>query len=154
MKNHPTLTFLLGIATAFAMAAAALPFVEERVAKMVEDGTLAERVTLLERQAKVPGDDPLKPATTARGDDAAADAVRISSVEKRIQSVEWQVGRAHQRLNDARLVSEDDVTGPAYGCGHEDTKEAPFVMVGRRDGCGTTQSLNYYRRFSLRIPPP
>ncbi len=152
MKDRPALTFIGGILVAFAMMVACLPFVEERVLRTVEDGSLAGRVSVLERGLRETAT--LKPVAARQDEGDGADIRRVASVERKLDQLDWQIGRAHQRLNEARLVSEGETPGVGYSCGASDSKETPYVMIGRRDGCGSTQSINYYRKLSLRIPPP
>ena len=153
MKDHPALTFIAGILVAFAMMYAAMPFVEERMLRTLEEGSLAGRVSVLEHSVRDAKAGAAKPVAASKDEAAGGDLRRLGTIEKKLEELEWQIGRAHERLYDARLVSEAETPGTAYSCGGRDSKESPYVMVGRRDGCGTSQSLNYYRRLALLIPP-
>jgi hypothetical protein len=142
-------------AAALATALSLSSGLEERIDARV-GGPLADRLAAVERQLAV-----VNRVVDARTDvEAREDGednlhTRVAFLEREVQLAAQRVARAHQRLNEVRLSSAEEITGAPYGCGGSERKDVPWVMTGVRNGSGCgAQNLNYYRRLSLTIPPP
>lgn len=129
---------------------------DERIDGRVESSAVASRMAAAERQLAVvnrvvESRDEMKVREAGEGDLHT----RVAFLERQLQLAMQKVERAHQRLNEVRLTSAEELTGSPYGCGGSDRKDVPYVMIGVRNGSGCgAQNLNYYRRLSLAIPPP
>lgn len=127
---------------------------DDRIDDRVDNGAMAKRIAALDLQVAA-----LKSVTSSRAvleakaPDGSDVVTRLTSLERDVRLAVQKAERAHQRLNQARLSLEQAVAGEAYSCGARDIQDAPYVMVGLREGSGCgTQNQNYYRKLSLAVP--
>jgi hypothetical protein len=79
--------------------------------------------------------------------------VMVSGAQADTASLESRVADLERRLKGAKIAWGDQINGQPWACGHEETKEPPYVMVGERDGTGCgSPNLNYYRTLTLVVP--
>jgi len=127
---------------------------DERIDDRVDNSAMAKRIAALDLQVAA-----LKTVTNSRAvleakaPDGTDVVTRLGALERDVRVAVQKAERANQRLSQARLSLEQAVAGQAYTCGNRDIQDAPYVMVGLREGSGCgTQNQNYYRKLSLAVP--
>lgn len=77
----------------------------------------------------------------------------VVAADDEVKELKARIAKLESRVDGIKLVFGEKTAGPDWGCGAEDSKETPYVVVGMKDGTGCKISnRTYYRRLELEVP--